>query len=73
MCPTQWRFCFFSAYTLCQTIHRVHVQTGNSLLIHKRCALPTECTADMVGCHDSHLKDVQVRHNWENYKTDYSV
>ena len=49
-----------SDYTICQTIHRINVRTGRTSLLNKRCALPSECTVDVVGCHDTHVPGEQV-------------
>ena len=43
------------------SIHRVDVTRGKSLAVHKKCALPSACTKDAVGCRDTAESGVQVR------------
>ncbi|KAK2148788.1 hypothetical protein LSH36_483g02008, partial [Paralvinella palmiformis] len=50
-CPT--------GYTMCQTIHKINTLTGMTLLVHKRCALPSECSMEMVGCHSTNIPGIQ--------------
>ncbi|KAL5005736.1 hypothetical protein ScPMuIL_016894 [Solemya velum] len=36
--------------TVCQTTHTLHTETGRSVAVEKKCALPTECGEGSVGC-----------------------
>ena len=48
-------------YTVCETVHRFHQHSGRSVFVEKRCAKPTECTTESIGCqkykkhHNKHL------------------
>ncbi len=48
-------------YSVCQTIHRVNVETGATVQVSKRCALSSECSTTMIGCHNTHINGIQVR------------
>lgn len=46
-------------HTICHTVHRINTVTGKSVYVNKRCALPTECTHEMIGCHQTGLPNVK--------------
>ncbi|KAI0227488.1 hypothetical protein LSAT2_022012 [Lamellibrachia satsuma] len=47
-------------HTVCLTSHTVDRRTGNSIHVHKRCALPNECNSHVVGCRQGHISHVQT-------------
>ena len=55
-------WCSFSIadFTWCMSIHRMDVKRGMSLTVHKKCALPTACTKDAIGCKETGEPGVQV-------------
>ena len=54
--------CFFnlSDHTVCETIHAFSTKTGSSLRVLKRCAVPTDCTNQHVGCRDTENSSEKV-------------
>ena len=54
------RWCKFADFSVCQTIHRINIRSGGSIMVNKRCALPSECTVNMIGCQESEVPGVQV-------------
>ena len=52
---------FLSAdFTWCMSIHRLDVNRGKSLAVHKKCALPSACTKEAIGCRDTDERGIQV-------------
>ena len=47
------------AHTVCKTVHRFYADGAQSISVHKTCAMPDQCTPNMVGCTWS--EDLQVR------------
>ena len=45
---------------MCETVHRFHRHSGKSVMVEKRCARPTECNIESIGCEKLHSK--QHRH-----------
>ena len=41
---------------MCETVHRFHRHSGMSVMVEKRCARPTECTIESIGCEKLHSK-----------------
>ena len=41
---------------MCETVHRFHRHSGKSFMVEKRCARPTECTIESIGCEKLHSK-----------------
>ena len=53
-------FRYVLGYTVCQTILGINTLTGITLFVHKRCALPSECSMEMIGCHNTNKPGIQV-------------
>ena len=51
---------YLADYSVCQTIHRINVETGQTIQLSKRCAISSECTMNLIGCHDTHITGIQV-------------
>ena len=51
---------FLSDHTVCQTVHLYDIHAGQSVAVHKRCALASQCTEDMVGCRETHQPGIMV-------------
>ena len=41
---------------MCETVHRFHRHSGKSVMVEKRCARPTECNIESIGCEKLHSK-----------------
>ena len=41
---------------MCETLHRFHRHSGKSVMVEKRCARPTECNIESIGCEKLHSK-----------------
>ncbi|KAK2158828.1 hypothetical protein LSH36_163g04025 [Paralvinella palmiformis] len=52
---------------MCQTIHKINTLTGLTLFVNKRCALPSECSMEMVGCHNTNRPGIQLCISCCNY------
>lgn len=54
-------YIFILDHTVCQTVHRIHKHTGQSLNVDKKCALPSSCEKNHVGCKDTDKYNEMVR------------
>ena len=50
-----------SEHTVCLTSHTIDRLTGSSAHVHKRCARPSECNSNIIGCHLDRTERVLVR------------
>ena len=64
---------FFVGYAMCQTIHKINTLTGLTLFVNKRCALPSECSMEMVGCHNTNRPGIQVVYYIRAKHTSFSL